>query len=56
MPQDLVKVLKTQDAGYIRTQRAMEESVSLRHPPCLLRPSAEPCIHLCSAFDDLNSN
>ena len=27
MPNDLVKVLKTQDAGYIRTQRAIEESV-----------------------------
>lgn len=28
----MVKVLKTQDAGYIRTQRAIEESVSLsRH-------------------------
>ncbi|KAK4055591.1 hypothetical protein OIV83_000137 [Microbotryomycetes sp. JL201] len=26
LPTDLVKVLKTQDAGYIRTQRAMEES------------------------------
>lgn len=25
---DLVKVLKTQDAGYIRTQRAIEGSVS----------------------------
>lgn len=26
LPMDLVKVLKTQDAGYIRTQRAIEES------------------------------
>ncbi|KAI5475894.1 hypothetical protein MNV49_000727 [Pseudohyphozyma bogoriensis] len=26
LPMDLVKVLKTQDAGYIRTQRAMEQS------------------------------
>lgn len=25
---DLVKVLKTQDAGYIRTHRAIEERVS----------------------------
>lgn len=29
LPMDLVKVLKTQDAGYIRTQRAIEESVGL---------------------------
>lgn len=29
MPDDLVQVLKTQDAGYIRTHKAMEESVGL---------------------------
>ena len=29
MPQDLVKVLKTQDAGYIRTQRSIEAGVRL---------------------------
>lgn len=28
---DLVKVLKTQDAGYIRTHKAIEQSV--RSPP-----------------------
>ena len=27
LPNDLVKVLKTQDAGYIRTQKALEEAV-----------------------------